>query len=185
MRYRREQSSSTGAPTILNRSLPPSRRASHFGRPSDLGACVLRLRLPPGLPVLEDALRFITAYVKRRYVQRVAEQVGLAAYELLGNALDYGRVGHDVTLELRASAIDITVLVGNEAINERIDMLARHLDRLRNDAAATYEQEMTKSLTGHGARAMLGLARVSHEAGMELGFAADGSRVQMTATCRR
>jgi hypothetical protein len=147
--------------------------------------CVLRLKLPPGLPVLEDTLRFVTAYVKQRYVSRVAEQVSLACYELLSNALDYGRIGSDVTLELRVGRSDITVHVQNNAIGERIDMLKKHLDRLTKDPAGTYEAEMTRSLSGQGARAMLGLARVCHEANMRLDYSVDGATISASATCRR
>lgn len=152
---------------------------------SEAATCVLRLRLPPGLPVLEDTLRFVTVYAKQRYVSRVAERVGVACYELLSNALDYGRIGSDVTLELHVDHNDVSVHVSNTAIGERIDMLEKHLARLKGDPARTYEAEMTRSLSGQGARAMLGLARVCHEAGMRIDCKVEGSMVSVSATCRR
>lgn len=177
MSYSSPPSSKSVASTPGQRHAPPSAAA--------LGTSALQLALPPGLPILEDTLKFVSAFAKKRFVSRVAERVAVASYELLGNALDYGRIGHDVAFEIAISEDHVHVRVANTAIAERIDMLRRHLSRLDANAEATFEAEMTRSLKGTGPRAMLGLARIRHEADMALTHTVSDARVTVTASCRR
>jgi hypothetical protein len=147
--------------------------------------CVLRVLLTSGQGPLEGTLRFIAAYLRCRYSQRSAERIAVAVYELVSNGVDYARVGTNVTVEIRVGRDEIVALVSNVAIEARLDMLRHQLDLLTTDPMETYKSEMTASLEANGARAKLGLARICHEAKLELRVHVDAERVTIAASCRR
>jgi len=146
---------------------------------------VFRLVLSPGLPLLEDTVKLVATYARSRFSQRVADRVALASQELLNNALDYCKVGHEVVFELSVGEDDVEVRVENAAIAERVDMLRKHLARIEQNPEGIFAEEVRRALDGRGARPMLGLSRIRAEAQMEVDVKVELNNVAVTATCRR
>jgi anti-sigma regulatory factor (Ser/Thr protein kinase) len=145
---------------------------------------LVRIVCSPGGDALEATHQFIERYSQSRFANQIAQRVSLATYELLANAFNFGLLSADVTIELLSSDTRIEVRVTNDAIAARISMLTAHLEKLKHDAGATMLDEMRRSVGGLGARAMLGLARVAHEATFDLSLAVDGRRVTVSASGR-
>jgi hypothetical protein len=135
---------------------------------------LLRIACEPGSNVLEVVQSFLAAYTPLRFRPALAERVCVAAYELLANGLNHGSTYRDVIFELSQSGSSVEVAVSNEAVPSRLRMLAVHIEKLRAGAEAVYLEELKRALGGAGPRAMLGLARVVHEAQMGLDVAVRG-----------
>jgi hypothetical protein len=114
----------------------------------------------------------------------VSERIALTAYELFANGLNYGSISSMVTLELAEESGVAYVTVTNEAIPARARMLAERCALLRADAKSVYMEELRRSVSGGIPRAMLGLARIVHEAGVELSVSAVGSQVTVVGRCK-
>jgi hypothetical protein len=67
----------------------------------------------------------------------------------------------------------------------RIDMLTTHVRKLESNPEQTYTSEMERSTLAGGRRSMLGLARIRHEAEMQLELHLDGLDVAICAHCAR
>ncbi len=128
---------------------------------------------------------FIAAYAEKRFTSSVAQRLGVAAYELLSNALSYGTVTHPVVFEMFDTLDGVEIEVVNGAIPARIKMLQAQLGKLKTDPESTYMEEMRRSLGGGYPRAMLGLARVCHEQRMPLELSLDDQLVTLTARTAR
>jgi len=133
--------------------------------------------------MLDYTHTFFTAYTEGHFRPHVAQKLTIAAFELVANGLRFGTISDKVVVELLKGTGWIVVRVTNSTIMARIAMLTEHLDRLQSSPEGTYMEEMRKSLGGGGQRAMLGLARVAHEAGLEIFFSVEGSRVVVEAYC--
>jgi len=118
---------------------------------------------------------FVAAYLRQRFLPGIAEPLNIAAYELLDNALSYGSVTEPVKLEVVESPSSIAVRVSNASISARVDRLIAHIERLRSNDEPVFVEESRRALAG--ARAMLGLARITHEAGLGLELYVDDQRV--------
>lgn len=118
--------------------------------------------------VLEYTHAFVAAYCRQRFRGTLVDPLSLATYELLGNALNYGSVSGEVELRVIDKLDSIVVSVSNESMQVRIDMLCSHLERLRKDPESTFLDEMRRSTAKGGARPMLGLARIVHEAKLKV-----------------
>lgn len=92
----------------------------------------------------------------------------MAAFELLENGLKFGAMPQKVDIELLEGDGWLEVRVSDGAIPARISMLAEHLIRIRGNAEGVYVEEMRRAMSGGGRRAMLGLARLAHEARREI-----------------
>ncbi len=77
----------------------------------------------------------------------------------------------------------LALRVSNAAIVARISILLEHLEKLRVNAQATFLEEMRKSMSGTGQHAMLGLARLAHEARLDLFVHVEDKRVIVEAYC--
>jgi hypothetical protein len=77
--------------------------------------------------------------------------------------------------------MSIEVRVTNDTVPVRVDMLRSHLERLANDPEAAFLEEMRRSVSGGSSKAMLGLARVVHEAKLALELYIAGSRLTVVA----
>jgi hypothetical protein len=115
----------------------------------------------------------------------MAEKIALASYELIENAVSYGSVSGDVVYLLSETERYMEICVSNDASSGRVTNLRAHLERLRMDPEKAFLDEMSRSVTGVGGRAALGLARICHEGQLDLVFEMDGSRVTMRARCPR
>jgi hypothetical protein len=91
----------------------------------------------------------------------------------------------EITYELSTTMTDICVVVRNATISSRIEMLRAHLARIQENPERTYTSELERSMSPSGRRAMLGLARICHEANMVLRAAVDGANLSISASCRR
>jgi hypothetical protein len=124
---------------------------------------------------------FIAVYLRQRFLPTIAEPLTLAAYELLDNALSYGSVSENVRLEIIENSSMVGVRVTNASIPARIDMLVAHIERLRISDEPVFIDELRRALSGGHARAMLGLARITHEAGLDLQLYVEDQRVTVVA----
>jgi hypothetical protein len=139
----------------------------------------------PGSDILDDLETFISAYLKQRFRPSLAQSLGTASYELCSNAITYASVATDVTFEIYSSTSFLDVEVGNVAVSARLGVLKQVVARIQSDPEGAYLEEIKRSMAGKMPRAMLGLARVTHEAKMELDLQIDERRVKVVARCRR
>lgn len=143
---------------------------------------LIRVECNPGADMLDYTHSFFSDYSEDHFRPHVAQKVTLAAFELLANGLKFGTMSEKVVIELLQSNDRIIVRVTNSTIPARIAMLGEHLEKIRANPEATYVEEMRKSMSG-GQRAMLGLARLAHEARLELFTQIEGVRVIVEAHC--
>lgn len=144
---------------------------------------LIRVACEPGSDVLEPVHRFLAEFTRLRLRPALAERLSLAGYELLANGLSYGTVSFDVSFELMRNKDTMSLVVENHAIPSRLRMLASHFEKLRANPEALYLEELRRSVSGAGTRAMLGLARVMHEAKMTLDITTEvDTRVIVTAS---
>jgi hypothetical protein len=147
--------------------------------------CLVRVLCSPGSDALEGTHQFLNGYTKSRFTTQIAQRLSVAAYELLANALNYSSMADEVTVELMELQDCAAIRVANETISPRISMLNDHVGKIRANAEGTLVEEMRRSVAGGPVRPMLGLARVVHEASMQLDVVVQGLRVSLTASCRK
>jgi hypothetical protein len=145
---------------------------------------LVRLMFTPGSSPLEATHAFLSTYTAERLSPSVSQRVCLAAYELLANATNYAILGSDVVLEIVERLGRVQVRASNKTIPARVTMLKQQLDKIRANPEDTFTSELKRSLTGGVSRPMLGLARIAHEAGLELELELAGDRVTVTALTR-
>ena len=136
-------------------------------------------------PDLDEFLRFIRTYAKGRFSNSLAERIALASNELLDNALRYGSLARAFSYRLDMDTARVNVLVQNTTVLARIDMLTAQIRRLESGPEQVYTSEMERSTGSGGRRSMLGLARIRHEAEMQLDLHLDGLDVALCAYCPR
>jgi len=137
-------------------------------------------------PDLEQFLGFITAYTKGRFSNSLAERVTLASTELLDNAVRYGSLARDFSYCLAMQTTQVSVSVRNATMPARIEMLVAQLRRLEAAPGQVYTSELERSMgSASGRRSMLGLARIRHEAEMQIGVDVDVNEVTVRAQCKR
>jgi two-component sensor histidine kinase len=146
---------------------------------------LLQVRLETSPQFLPQIGEFTTAYTRFRFQPRTAEKLALASYELIENAISYGSISGDVVYSLSESDRYVEVCVANDASPGRLSNLRTRIDRIRVDPQAAFQEEMSRSVSGAGARAALGLARICHEAQMDLELEVEGNRVTMRARCSK
>jgi hypothetical protein len=179
----RSGSAAAPPPRSSNRSETGSSMSRDSANPT--GRSLVRVLCNAGSGALEYTHAFVTAYAADHFRGAVAQRLSVGAYELLSNALNFGSVSSDIVLELIESENIVSVRVSNEAIQARISMLTEHLLKLRSNAEQTFLEELRRSVTGGIPRPMLGLARVTHEAGLTLELQVQDRLVAVTAQCRR
>jgi len=165
----------------------PGRSSQHTRPPSQTEDyhVLVQISSEAGSALLEPMQAFISAYARGKFRAKVAERVGLATWELLDNAINYGSISDDVHYVLAESRDHVDVRVSNDAVPARLAMLNERAARLQHNAAGVFMDEMARSVQGGIPRAMLGLARVCHEAEMQLEVTVEGRRVTVTARCTR
>jgi len=146
---------------------------------------LLQFTCQPGTDVLEVAHQFIEALAGASFRPGLAARLTIAGYELLANALAYGSLGRDVQFELVDLGDRVAVRVSNEAVAALPDLLVAGVGRLQRDPQAVFLEEMRRYATQGIQRAMLGLARVRHEAAMNLDCQRSGSRVTVSASLEK
>jgi len=146
---------------------------------------LLQVRLETSPQILPQIGEFTAAYTRLRFQPRTAEKLALASYELIENAISYGSISGDVVYTLHESDRCIEVSVSNDASVGRLSNLRARIDKIRVDPEQAFQEEMSRSVSGTGARAALGLARICHEAQMDLELEVEGNRVTMRARCAK
>jgi hypothetical protein len=136
-------------------------------------------------PDLEEFLRFIRAYAKGRFSSNLAERIALASNELLDNAVRYGSLARDFSYRLDLDSSLVKVRVHNTTVMARIEMLTSQVRRLASSPEQVYASELERSTSTGGRRSMLGLARIRHEAEMQLDLNLEGLDVSVCASCAR
>ena len=136
-------------------------------------------------PDLEYFLSFINAYARGRFSAALAERVTLASTELLDNAVRYGSLARDLTYRLELEERQVSVCVHNTTVRTRIDMLTAQLRRLETTPETVYASELERSTLMGGRRSMLGLARIRHEAEMQIDVHVSDNDVTVRAQCAR
>ena len=132
--------------------------------------------------LLEYTHKFVGAYTHSRFRGGLADGLTLAAFELLGNALNYGSVLGDVVFEIVETPRAVAVRVSNDTVQVRIDMLCSHIERVRRDPEAAFLEEMRRSTVSGITQPMLGLARVVHESKLLLEVYISVTRVTVAAS---
>jgi hypothetical protein len=194
-----------------SRSVPPSRNASPSAGPTSeavnriavytkrsplhgarstesatkAAKILLQIRIETSPQLLPQIGDFVRAYTRARFQPRSAEKISLASYELIENAVSYGSVSGDVIFCLSETHRGTEICVTNNSSPGRIANLRSQLDRIRLNPEKAYQDEMSRSVTGAGGRATLGLARICHEGQLDLEFESEGMRVTMCAICGR
>lgn len=136
-------------------------------------------------PDFEPFRSFVSAYTKGRFSASLAERLTLASTELLDNAVRYGSLARDLSYRLELEERQVSVCVHNTTVRTRIDMLTTQLRRLETTPEAVYASEMERSMTAGGRRSMLGLARIRHEAEMQIEVTINDNDVTVRARCAR
>ena len=116
--------------------------------------------------------------------EQVAGQVGLAAHELMENAIKYSPNDEArVRVEIK-SGDSIRIAVENDALEGHLAVLVAEVEALRAapDPLAYYQQKMLQSFERTDGKSCLGLARIRCEAEMSLEVEVDASKVRMIAT---
>jgi plasmid stabilization system protein ParE len=150
---------------------------------SDGGQRLLSIHAAPSWELVDHVRTFVTAYCGLRYPAFAAERIALASHELLENAVRFGSISSDIEYVLvEVSETTARVEVTNEAVPARVRALVEHVQQLRAvDAARAYAQALRTAMGQSGVR-MLGLARVRHEAGMEVEVRPEERRITVVAT---
>jgi hypothetical protein len=186
--FRKSSETFKAAYPVSGGHLPASAKLT-YSEPFDSKAsrcrCLIRVMCSPGSDSLDCTHEFLSSYAKGRFRQQIAQRLSVAGYELLANALNYSSMAEEVMVELMELPDFAAVRVANETIAPRISMLTEHVAKIRTNAEATLVDEMRRSVAGGPVRPMLGLARVVHEASMQLDVVVEERRVIMTASCRK
>jgi hypothetical protein len=156
-----------------------------FDRTSARCRCLVRILATPGSDSLEALHHFLADYAAKRFLPQVGQRMSVACYELAANALSYSSMSSEVCVELFEVPDAVAIRMTNDTIGPRISMLTDHVAKLRQSAEQVLVEEMRRSVAGGPVRPMLGLARVMHEANMQLDFAVKEQRVTLTASCRK
>jgi hypothetical protein len=175
----RRPASSAKVPVARARSLDRV-RVMTGDAPAEPAMVTIRARCHDDL--LEYTHKFVGSYTRSRFRAVLADGLTVAAYELLGNALNYGSVLGDVTFEIVESSRTVAVRVSNDTVQVRIDMLRSLLERVGRDPEAAFLEEMRRSIAGGITRPMLGLARIVHESKLLLEVYISGTRVTVAAS---
>ena len=139
----------------------------------------------PNIKLVSTVRRFTGEFYRRVLVdQELASRLALATHELLENAVAYA---HDDETAIRIEVDDdvLSVRTWNRALPERLAAIRSSIDRVMAapDADLYYQQQMmvaAKRNDGSG----LGLARVRHEAEMNLSYEIDNDKACIRAVTK-
>ena len=148
--------------------------------------CVLHLRCIPNWNAVEELRQYLGCYMRRRFAEATAEQLMIAAWELLENAVTHGSVVQDIEFELYdwGASGGFEIRVTNAAIAARVESFLQHAEQLKGaDPEQAYAEAMNPPPATPGAptQQMLGLVRIAYEASMEIDVQSKGQFVTVSA----
>lgn len=146
---------------------------------------LLRVAIEPSGDNLPDFHTFVLGLISRRLRPTRAQQVAATATELLDNAMAYATMAQDIVVEVLIDTLGVFIEVSNDTVPSRIRVLEQRVGELQEAAEEVYVEEMRRSMAPRGPRSMMGLARIRHEAKMDLSLRVEGDRVTVVAQGRR
>ncbi len=153
--------------------------------PAALGAAAppsISIGAPADESLLEPTYAYLSAYCTRVFAPRVAERLNVAIYELYANALRYGR-GDEVRFQLGRLEGGAWLRVESSAEPSDVARLREQLARVREDAEAAFNREMSRFGSDGQPAPMLGIVRIAHESRLSLELELDGARVAISTRC--
>jgi len=150
---------------------------------ADAGLPLISIGSPADPALLEPTYAYLSAYTSFCLAPRVAERLNVAIYELCANALRYGSPSGEVRFELERDTGGVTLRVSNYAEPAQLERLKKQLAQVQADAGAAFTTEMNRFAGGSQPPPMLGLVRISHEAGLVLKLRESVERVELSVVC--
>lgn len=138
---------------------------------------------PADPSLLEPTYAYLSAYSFSCLPPRLAQRLNVAAYELYANALRYGSSAGEVRLEIDRTAGGAQLTISNHAQPADIERLKTQIDRVRADATAAFNSEMSRFAGDSQPPPMLGIVRVAHESALELSLKIEGERIEISTRC--
>ena len=139
----------------------------------------------PNIKLVSTVRRFTGEFYRRVLVdQELASRLALATHEMLENAVAYAN-DEETAIRIEIEGDLLSVRTWNRAAQDRIDEIKASIDEVMSapDADAYYQNQMTraaKRTDGSG----LGLARIRHEAEMNLSYVIDKDKVCVRAVAK-
>lgn len=150
---------------------------AHTGDPA-----VLFLRMQPTWTVVDDIRRFVENFCANACPWAAREeQLGLAAHELVQNAIcNAATPDIEVKLEVDPATEHVRVSVSNVARPDQIDVLRARMERAQAnpDPLQAYVTAMREDPHSRGG---IGLARIRFEAALDLALEVEGQKVTVHA----
>ncbi len=151
--------------------------AAHTG-----DAAILFLRMQPTWTVVDDIRRFVQTFCANACPWAARdEQLGLAAHELVQNAIcNAATPDIEVKLEVDTGSERVRVSVSNVARPDQIDVLRERMQRAQAnpDPLEAYVAAMREDPDSRGG---IGLARIRFEAALDLLLEVEGEKVTVHA----
>jgi anti-sigma regulatory factor (Ser/Thr protein kinase) len=139
----------------------------------------------PNIKLVSTVRRFTGEFYRRVLVdQELASRLALATHELLENAVAYAH-DDETAIRIEVEGDLLSVRTWNRATPERLTSIRNAIDRVMSaaDPDLYYQEQMSvaaKRNEGSG----LGLARVRHEAEMNLTYEIDNDRACIRAVAK-
>ncbi len=139
----------------------------------------------PNIKLVSTVRRFTGEFYRRVLVdQELASRLALATHEMLENAVAYAD-DEETAIRIEVDGDMLSVRTWNRATPERLASMKASIDRVM---AATdpdlYYQEMMSVAARRNDGSGLGLARVRHEAEMNLSYEIDNDRACIRAVTK-
>lgn len=150
---------------------------------TDAAPALISIGSPADLALLEPTYAYLSAYCNSCLPLQVAQRLNVAIYELYANALRYGSVSGEVRLELHKTRSGVRLSIWNSAAIEQRQKLELHIARVQRDPQAAFSIEMDRFTVGSATPPMLGVVRVAHESGLNVGLQVQGDRVCVSTVC--
>lgn len=145
------------------------------------------LRFAPHWAVIDPAREFLQAFFACSLTdERLVAAVGVAAHELMENAIRYSPNDQaHIRVEIDTDG-PIRITVENDARPEHIPRLVAEVGAIAtaSDPAAYYHHKLDEATRLDDGASHLGLARVHHEAAMHIECTVEGQRVRVVAERR-
>jgi anti-sigma regulatory factor (Ser/Thr protein kinase) len=150
------------------------------------GSAYLELSFSPSLEFVSLVRRLVAAVTEQVLTDPdLVSRIGLAAHELLENAVKYS-VDGEATIFLEVAGADqpqaVAVRTRNRGATDHVSCLAKNIDEIAtaDDPVAFFQQLMVRSVRS-GKPGGLGLGRIAAEAEMVLSCVRTGDIVEVEA----